>query len=333
MSAYAETRIIRTYQPAMMYNHHANPFMIPCPSCRNTYYNGANYYPSYTRTYYGGYNSNYFNNRYYPPVYNNQVYEGNSRNDFGTFDKIRAINRTMYRDISTPYSPRVYRLNRSDISNNVKPVSYKYSDKAQSSDISRVEKYIYGKSFEHQEMDLRLNRLEKSVFKQTYPTLNTEDRIENILINYNKEAGIVSLDDLARLEKSVFKKTYDNENELSRLSRLEVSLLGAVQQGKPNKRLQTLENAVAASKYTSPYGTCYGGYIPPINDNRGIRNTLSKLGIFLGNGYPTGWSPQIPPYEEYGLQDNSNSSSYVGNRGYYYNNVQRGTGSSIQILD
>lgn len=339
-NAYTEARVIRTYRP-IPYNRGFNPFVRPSSSYfgigRYNFNNG--YYGNYYNRY-NNYNNNWRNSRYYYPTrYYNNNYPRPTYNNYYTpqnvnaFDKFHNMNRTIHRYNSSP--ARIYRLNRSEVASNIKPVSYTTDVNKKDPRLSLVEKNIYGKSFDHQEINLRLNRLEKSMFNKTYPSLSNEERIENLFVNYNKELQNAIPQELSELEKNVFKKTYEKEDDLSRVSRLEAQVLGAIQQGNLNKRVDVLKDAIASSQYSSPYGTCYGGYMPPMNTNKGIKNTLSRLGDMFGMGCPTGFSPQIPPYDTYhfDMQDGGNSEFYRDNYGYYYNNTNRATGTGIQILD
>ena len=346
-NVFAATRVIRTYQP-IPYNRGLNPFVRPCAPCHGyNHYN--NYNNSYYRNYYNGYNNRY-GSRYYHPTryYNNYNHHNNYTNTgynnnyyrpqrVNMFDRIMNMNRTIYRDTTYPGRSKIHRINRSNIADNIKSVSYSKDANSKDPRLSLVEKNIYGKSYEHQEVNLRLNRLEKSMFNKTYPSLSNEERIENLFVNYNQEVQGVIPQELSELEKNVFEKTYEKEDELSRVSRLEAQVLGAIQQGNINNRVNMLKDVIASSKsqYTSPYGTCYGGYMPQVNSNKGIKNTLSRLGDIFGKGCPTGISPQIPPYDTYhfDMPDSGNSQAYRTNYGYYYNNSRRGTGASIQILD
>lgn len=330
LNAYAAPRVIRTYQP-IPYNRGVNPFVRPCPSCGSGYY-----YNGYTPRYYNNYNHHYnsYNNRYYPTHYNNTGYNTYTpTQNVNVFDRFHNLNRTIQRNNYYPGRTTIYRLNRSDISNNIKPVSFTTDSKDQR--LTLVEKNIYGKSFEHQEVNLRLNRLEKSMFNKTYPSLSNEERIENLFVNYNYEVRQAIPQELSDMENCVFKKVYAQDDDLTRVSRLESEVLGAIQRGNLNNRMNTLKNAIEASNVKSPYGTCYGGYMPQMNSNSGIKNTLSKLGDMFGGGCPTGLSPQIPPYDTYhfGLQDSGNSDYNVDNYGYYFNNTQRSSGTGIRILD
>jgi hypothetical protein len=53
-------------------------------------------------------------------------------------------------------------------------------------DLAEVEEYIFGASFERDTILARLNRIERNLFSQCYPTLSLSQRMNNILANYRK---------------------------------------------------------------------------------------------------------------------------------------------------
>ena len=66
--------------------------------------------------------------------------------------------------------------------------------------VTEAEKTILGQTFENQDMNVRLNRLEESVFNRTYPTLSFEQRVNNIIVNYNNTAGNTSYKNLDKYQ-------------------------------------------------------------------------------------------------------------------------------------
>lgn len=323
-NAYSATRVYRTYKP-IPYNRSVNPFAQPCPACEHNYYHG-----NYNRNYYNPRNNNYY------PRYRNSGY--NYYPQQNSYSRFRNLNRTMYRN--NYYSrPSMINRFRSHAQSSYVPVSYNNDTNVKDPRLSLVEKNIYGKSFEHQEVDLRLNRLEKSMFNKTYPSLSFEERMNNLFVNYNREIQQVSPQELSDLENCVFKKTFEHDSDTDRVSRLEEKVLGAIQPGEINKRVDTLNDAVngkylnAASQ--SPYGACYGGYMPQMYNQTGWRGALNTLGLMFGGGAMTGFTPQISPYDDahFGLEENGDNQTYVDNFGYGYGNTKRGTGTGVQILD
>ena len=205
-NAYTEARVIRTYRP-IPYNRGFNPFVRPSSSYfgvgRYNFNNG--YYGNYYNRY-SNYNNNWRNSRYYYPTrYYNNNYPRPTYNNYyrpqnvNAFDKFHNLNRSIHRYNSSP--TRVYRLNRSDIASNIKPVSYTTDANQKDPRLSLVEKNIYGKSFDHQEINLRLNRLEKSMFNKTYPSLSNEEIIKSFKMQFHKNCLNLKKMFLKRLTK------------------------------------------------------------------------------------------------------------------------------------
>lgn len=55
--------------------------------------------------------------------------------------------------------------------------------------ISDVEMSVYGRTYQNQNINLRLNRLEQTVFNRTFPNTNIEQRINNLIVNYNNNTN------------------------------------------------------------------------------------------------------------------------------------------------
>ena len=56
-------------------------------------------------------------------------------------------------------------------------------------DLSVVEEYLFGAYFDNDNVQSRINRIERNLFSQCYPTLSMAQRMNNILANYrNKES-------------------------------------------------------------------------------------------------------------------------------------------------
>lgn len=55
--------------------------------------------------------------------------------------------------------------------------------------ISDVEMSVYGRTYQNQNINLRLNRLEQTVFNRTFPNSNIEQRINNLIVNYNNNTN------------------------------------------------------------------------------------------------------------------------------------------------
>ena len=324
-SAYSETRIIRTYKPIPYSYSHPH-----CHRCNNVGYN--NYYRPY-------YNNGY---QYSPRYYNSRYNYSPQRNFFNRFNRSTD---------SMSQTERMLQRFRSDIESGIVPVANLKPLKSNDSRLLELEKATFGKDYSKNDLNLRLNRLEKSMFNKTFPDLNADERIENLLSNYNRQLKQVAPSVLSDMERCVWGRSYGAESTENRVSKLEEEVFGAMQQGDVQKRIKTLEHAILSSNNVTrpvqaPYGTCYGGYNPnqasydpymvdDFNGGNGIGNFFNNLGMIFGGGCPTGWSPQLTPYGQnyYGLQGDGDSEGYVGNTGYAYQNKRRGTGTGIQILD
>lgn len=68
------------------------------------------------------------------------------------------------------YNPNIYNQNTYDM--NI-------------SRLAAVERSLYGRTFEKQNANTRLNRLEQSVFSRTYPNIPFDERMNNLIMNYN----------------------------------------------------------------------------------------------------------------------------------------------------
>lgn len=324
-AAFAESRVIRTYKPLPSKQHY-------CHGCNN-------YYEGYHRPYYSnGYNRPYVryrNTGYYP-----------RQNVFN-----RVINNGVFR--RTNVSPTQSALDRfrSEANSGIVNVANIEPLKSNNPRLSELEKYVFGKDYQHQDLALRLNRLEKSMFKKTFPKMSADERLDNLFANYNNQIKSVSPNIISDLEKCVWGRSYGAESMEVRVSKLEEEIFGAIQQGDLPERVMTLQNAMSATlkenyPISSPYGTCYGGYNPnqpsynpnmasDFNGGNGVGRFFNNLGMIFGGGCPTGWSPQLTPYGQsnYALQNDGDYEGYVGSNGYAYQNKRRGSGMGIQILD
>lgn len=218
------------------------------------------------------------------------------------------------------------------ISNNIMSTNNLYFNQ-----IAQVERSIYGRTFDNQNVNARLERLEHSVFNRTYPTLSYEQRVNNLIMNYNSNVRPNNISsnssdrDLNGLEQRVFNRTFVNENPQSRMSRLEQQVFGASQSGELADRIGMLRQATTS--YT-PQMASYPCTAPMISTGGGWRGALGSLGnlMMMNGGMPTGLTPQIDPnYMDY--MDPGYSRGVTSNRGWGYNRYQNGSGSKVTILD
>lgn len=198
-------------------------------------------------------------------------------------------------------------------------------------ELADAEQYVFGRTYEKQCIGIRLNKLEKELFRTTYPRKSESDRIKLILANYGKyNPEIAGLD---KLEKKVFARTFENDTTENRITRLEEQVIGTIQDGDLNSRYNKLAEIMPRynrTKYINPVPYCA---IPNTFSKQGLLRAFSNF--FIPNtysGYPTGWTPQIvspyvpsyaPPY----------SRGFANNRGWNDAGIYRGSNIGVHILD
>ena len=74
--------------------------------------------------------------------------------------------------------------------------------------ISEIEHRIYGQAFREQHILARLERLEKDIFNRTYPNSSIDQRVNNIIYTYKKNAEIVQQNPNSNTSK--LKKFFNN---------------------------------------------------------------------------------------------------------------------------
>ena len=137
-----------------------------------------------------------------------------------------------------------------------------------------------------------------------------------------------NIPNLNNLELKVFGTTFNSDTDLTRIERLEQRLMGTIQSGNLRARYNVLEKVIA--KYNSDIYSSYYS-TPIVSSGGGWRGLAGSLGNFFStyNGYPTGMTPPIAPvYNTPGYH-----RGYTSNRGWGYNNVNRGSGTRVHILD
>ena len=227
--------------------------------------------------------------------------------------------------------------------------------------ITKIEYVLFKKSYEKQSIYNRLSRIEKKIFKQSFDNLPLATRMDNITSNI--DSGVmynISSNELSKLERKVLGRTYEGDDTESSITRMEKEMLGAMQSGNLNTRLETIKTAskhynsypeILQSQTITPqtiYPQYYSpnaaqmAYYPPSygywnrNQNRGFGGFLKNMfGSMFNGGYGTmtGYTPPIyDPYSQFdpgmGIRNEyrSNTRSYLRNRNY-------GTGSTVRILD
>lgn len=220
----------------------------------------------------------------------------------------------------------------------INPVGANYSA------IKRIEHSLFGRSFEGQDISLRLSRIEKTLFTTTYPNSSNAQRIDNIISNFNQinKYPNISKNVLSKMEAKVFNQNFQQNSPELRIERLEQRIFGAVQSGDINSRYDAL---IAASKNynTNPVNNYYSNPLA----TGGWKGILGSLGNAMLGGNMTGFTPPINPYyNNYGYNDPYSNPGqgygiYRGNRtnngigGYSYNDnfTNYGSGTGVTILD
>lgn len=234
--------------------------------------------------------------------------------------------------------------NYSNITSTADTFSNPYN--ANYSAIGRIERALFGRSYEGQNISFRLSRIEKTLFTTTYPNSSNAQRIDNIISNFNQinKYPNISRNALSRMETKIFNQSFPQNSSERRIERLEQRIFGAMQSGDIDSRYNAL---IAASQNYSvnPMGNYYPN---PIGTN-GWKGILGSLGNAMLGGNMTGFTPSINPYynNNYGYNDpylNSGQGGYgiyKGNRvnnglgGYSYqdNFTNYGSGTGVTILD
>ncbi|MDR1169169.1 MAG: hypothetical protein LBK53_09835 [Heliobacteriaceae bacterium] len=262
---------------------------------------------------------NYYNNYYNHPAYryknSNNVYRNPYRYQQNYYQGSGHYDR-----YGNYYQPQklIQRFFKSKKNTNEVNAAFKDTGK-----ITQAEESILGRTFEYQDTDIRLNRLERSVFSRTYPEMSDDKRIDNIIANSSKD---IPANKLSMLEHKVFNRNFSMDTAQNRIERLEEKMFGAKQSGELTPRYETLSRA--AKQY---------GALPVVNSNGGWRNAL---GSFLMGGTPTGTTPSLgwgmDPAAMGFLDDRGaggDASYYTGNRGWGYDNRSTGSRSGVTILD
>lgn len=224
--------------------------------------------------------------------------------------------------------------------------------------ISQIESIVFNKTYETEDIETRLRRLEKKTCSQIFPSADLAWRVDNIMTRIDQSALYnIPSKDLAKIERNVLGRSYVRDKIETRLSRLEQKMLGATQSGKPDERYQTILSA-------SNHYTDFENLANPINTAIGtssgnLKNAFQNIfSSIFSNGCMTGYTPPISPYgynTPYGLNPQSgiygpitprfDTVPYIpyGNNGYhrslrtntgYYNmNRNCSSGCGIHILD
>lgn len=217
-------------------------------------------------------------------------------------------------------------------------------------DISRVEQSLFGRTFENQNISLRLSRIEKTLFSTTYPSSSNGQRIDNIISNFNQinKYPNISSNELSRMENKIFSQSFISNNPERRIERLEQQIFGAVQSGDLVSRYEAVK--MAAKSYNANRNNLYS---PNNVTQGGWKGIAANLGNAMLGGSMTGFTPPINPYYAYGGGYNNSYNTYSnpltngrsgiyrgygvnrGLGGYSYGESfsDFGTGTGVTILD
>lgn len=208
--------------------------------------------------------------------------------------------------------------------------------------INQVEKSLYGRTYNNQDITQRLARIEKSLFSKTYSNLPLVQRMDNIISNFNQvnQYPNISTNVLSRMETKVLSRTYVQSTTENRIERLEQKLFGAIQSGDIDARYEALRTAVNNYAPNNIYPNIVQNGVP----GRRFKGLTSSLGNSMWGGTMTGYTPPIDPlygdnycdsYNAYtGL--NNGYGMYQGNRtnhGYSDHFQSYGGGAGVTILD
>lgn len=158
---------------------------------------------------------------------------------------------------------------------------------------------------------------------QTYTTPN---------YNYNpsvyNQANLYNMNNakLSEVEQSIYGRTYEHQNPNTRLNRLEKSVF--------NKTYPSSSFDQRMNNLIMNYNNNYQNNYSQVSSRTGkINNLINGLnGMFYGA--PTGFTPQIQPYNDYGSDSNwGRQSQYYGNNGWRVRNQNVGGGVGIRLID
>lgn len=229
-------------------------------------------------------------------------------------------------------------------------VQTKSLNTANSATLNQVEQTLFGRSYQNQNATLRLSRIEKNLFSTTYPNATNEQRIDNIISNFNQmnKYPNISTNSLSRLESKVLKQTFPNYSTQRRIERLEEEMLGTIQSGDLTSRYERL--MLAAKNYNKNQ---YAQNIL-IPQQSGWKGLASTIGDSFWGGTMTGFTPPINPVSggyNYGGYNNGYQNSYSSpfssaytpgsgmyrgvrtNHGYSDSFTDYGSSTGVTILD
>ena len=145
--------------------------------------------------------------------------------------------------------------------------------------ITRIEKQLYNKSYENEDIYLRLSRLEASLHKTVSPDLDLATRVENLSdeLQISAMPGYL-LKDIEFLENFNFNKQFNKDTPDNRLERLEYHLIGALQEGNYKDRIFKLKSLNDNNNVAQYFDANSQLYNPPVTSSDDIaKPTHSKM--------------------------------------------------------
>jgi len=156
--------------------------------------------------------------------------------------------------------------------------------------LTKVEREVFGVSYDKENNEERFTRIEKQVFGKTNQNLDEQKRIDKIskalgletldeanssissLYVEEKEGQNVKYPQIDILEKEILGSNYQNENINLRLERLEKKLFGAKQDGDLASRTDNLKRHATPNITSNSPLTPYIEQIPNYKNNYQYRN-------------------------------------------------------------
>ena len=180
------------------------------------------------------------------------------------------------------------------------------------SDINKIEQALFGKTFANQDISVRLSRIEKSLFTTTYPNATSDQRIDNIISNFNQinKFPNISQSVLSKMESKVLNQTYPQNGPERRIERLEEKMLGAVQSGDLSARYEALKVA------SRTYNNTNTANVPAQGRWKGLTQSLSSA---FSDGDMTGFTPPIGAFPSNFIDLGSSNSGITGSYTSYNN--------------
>lgn len=232
---------------------------------------------------------------------------------------------------------------------------------AEITDISAIEKDLFGVEYKEEQIPTRLNRIEEYVFGEKKTGTNTA-RIKQITdatgvstepkktenekriaeAEYLPEDKNVTYPVIDMMEDKVFNKTYQGENIYKRVERLEKKTFGKVSQGELSDRTDKLKASVLAinanesmlANNSEPQATTPEEFYnqPPHNYYTPQERNFSFGATTMG-GFKTGSSNNPYIYGTPTAKTNNNYSSYpTGGAAAYHDDFQQALSSAENMI-